>query len=151
MKKGKENDWSQLEETVRDLQKQNGELNEKYKKACQEFDKAVNEIVSLKSSVSSYKGTVTRLKRDLEKSRELGIEGDKMYCEKSDECERLKKELSETLEKKNSFIESLQARVQELTVERSRLQDKVASVSKDNEELYAEIMEMRKPWWKKLF
>lgn len=140
------------------------------KKKENRFENIEDEVKFLQRQNASLRAVNLKLKREAERCKALDIEGDNLYEEKIAECEQLKKELHEArtvkentvpyakvaeleqaLESKNSFVESLQGRVQELLVERSRLRDSLDVMESERESLYNTIMELRKPWWRRLF
>ena len=152
MKKGTK-DWSQLEQTVKDLQKQNRELKEDYTKMCSMHDDAIKEIVSLKRSVTSYKGANSKLKKEVEMYKNLDLEGDELYEKRIAETDKLKLALEakdKALKEKESVISGLNEQVYKLSQQVQTLKDSVAKKNADIQDLNALLDYEKLPWWKKM-
>lgn len=134
------------------------------------FENIEEEVKFLRKQNAGMRGQISLLQKQVNKYKELDLEGDGLYEKKVEECESLKRELDaalcvrentvpytkvaeleRTIKTKNSFIESLQERVQCLMLEKSELEGKVGSLTDEQTELYATIEELQKPWWKRVF
>ena len=134
------------------------------------FENIEEEVKVLRKQNAGMRGQISLLQKQVNKYKELDLEGDGLYEKKVEECESLKRELDaalcvrentvpytkvaeleRTIKTKNSFIESLQERVQCLMLEKSELEGKVGSLTDEQTELYATIEELQKPWWKRVF
>lgn len=123
-----------------------------------------------KTSNDNYKKQVEELKARVEHYKALDLEGDHLYEDKIAELDEAKKEimrlqsmrndvvpkkdydeLAKKLESKNSFIEQLQEKVQELRIDNFKLQEAIDVKEDYIKELEDNIEELSKPWWKRLF
>lgn len=142
-----------------------------------ELEESKKEVLALKNAVSGYKRSnenyrdqVAMLKARVERYKFLDLEGDQLYEEKIIECDWLEHELNEarsvrcdtvpltrfaelkqSLKSKQSFIESLQQRVHDLTVEKSELEGQITVSKGKIAEMENILIELRTPWYKKLF
>ena len=60
-------------------------------------------------------------------------------------------ELEQTIDSKNALIESMKEKIQNLMVTKSELENKVSANEATLKECENTIMDLRKPWWKRLF
>lgn len=146
------------------------QLTRKLEETIAQRDELKRSVVSYKSANTVMKTKVKQLSEEAAKNKRLLKEADELYEQKIAECDSLKAKLEEALnvqentvpmtkfaelqqsiESKNEFIESLQGRVQGLMMEKSELNNKVASLTEVQIELYDTIDYLKKPWWKKIF
>jgi chromosome segregation ATPase len=120
---------------------------------------------------AQFQEEVKKLKEQVSHYKELGLEGDRLYEEKIVELDEAKKEiarlkrmpcadamlqtkcisLEEQVEKKNTFIEQLQFNVQDLKMQLDKAESTIESQKAIINELDETLVELNKPWWKKLF
>ena len=104
---------------------------------------------------------IVKLEKLAKHNRAVDIEGDHLYEEKLAELEQTKKELCDvslkvaeyksSIETKDGVIESLQQKCIDLIVEKRKLTSRVSALEELIEEVEETIVELRKPWWKRLF
>ena len=128
------------------------------------------QIGGYKTANENYKKQVAELKGCVGHYKALDLEGDHFYEDKiaeldeaKKEIERLKavrndvvpkkdyEELEKTLESKKVFIEQLQEKAHSLLVEKAGLERSLSMKEDVINDLKNEIIELSKPWWKKLF
>lgn len=117
-------------------------------------DELTKEVSRLKSQIGGYKKANENYRKKIKEltklcnhNRAVDIEGDHMYEEKLAELERA----NETIKTKQSIIESFQKKCEGLIIENKALADKVAALNDVLDEAEKTILELRKPWWKRLF
>jgi chromosome segregation ATPase len=132
--------------------------------------KLLSELEHWKRVASGAKGRNKQLSERIEHYKNLDLEGDHLYEDKiaelddaMKEIERLKAvrndvvpkkdydELEKTLERKKAFIEQLQEKAHALLVEKAGLESSLSIKEDVINDLKNEIIELSKPWWKKLF
>jgi uncharacterized small protein (DUF1192 family) len=132
--------------------------------------KLLSELEHWKKVAAGSKGLNKRLMERIEHYKNLDLEGDHLYEDKiaelddtRKEIERLKAvrndvvpkkdydELEKTLERKKVFIEQLQEKAHALLVEKAGLESSLSIKEDVINDLKNEIIELSKPWWKKLF
>ncbi len=153
MKKGTK-DLSQFERTVDDLQKKNRELKDDYTKMCSMFDDATKEIVALKRSVTSYKSSNSKLKKEVERYKNLDLEGDHLYENRIAEVENLKTELAskeKLVKEKENVIDGLNSQVGSLSQQIMTLKESIVKKNAEIKDYEAMLEYERLPWWKKMF
>lgn len=154
---------SDMEKTIQTIKGDNEELiKENISLKCH--------LGGYKTSNDNYKKQVEELKARVEHYKALDLEGDHLYEEKIAELDEAKKEimrlqsmrndvvpkkdydeLVEKIESKNTFIEQLQEKVQELMIDNFKLQEAIDVKEDYIKELEDNIEELSKPWWKRLF
>lgn len=154
---------SDMEETIQTIKGDNEEL-------IKENISLKRHLGGYKTSNDNYKKQVEELKARVEHYKALDLEGDGLYEAKIAELDEAKKEimrlqsmrndvvpkkdyeeLVEKIESKNTFIEQLQERVQELMIDNSKLKESIDTKEDYIKELEDNIEELSKPWWKRLF
>ena len=124
-------------------------------------------ITSLKRQIGGYKKSNAEYREKVKKLTVLCREGDELYEGKITEMEQMQKkmlseikeltnsaakasELEQTILRKDTYIESLQSRVQELTLENADLDSALVSKKALIDEMDRTIEELRKPWWRRI-
>lgn len=159
-----------LEERLALIKVDNSRLLEELRQSKKAASGYKGKNVQFQKELKDLKEQLENMKMCMEHYKQLDLEGDGLYEQKiaeldnaKDEIERLQSvrddvvpkknydELKKSVDKKVTFIEQLQERVQELMIERSNLQCLVKSKDNIIEELEETIDELSKPWWKKIF
>lgn len=117
-------------------------------------EKLGNEILSLRHSLTSYKGANTKLKYDneqlrgeIERLRKLGREGDELCEQYVGEKEALGRMVGE----KEKVISGLNSQVSELGDKITGLQKELSELRAERDDLSKALDYEQRPWWKKLF
>ena len=117
-------------------------------------EKLGGEILSLRRSVSSYKGANTKLKyeneqlsKEIERLRVLGREGDELCEQYAGE----KDALSKIIDEKEKVISGLNSQVSELRDKISEQAKEIEGLCVEKEDLSKALDYEQKPWWKKIF
>ena len=117
-------------------------------------EKLGNEILSLRRSVTSYKGANTKLKyeneqlsKEIERLRVLGHEGDELCEQYAGE----KDALSKIIDEKEKVIRGLNSQVSELRDKISEQAKEIEGLCVEKEDLSKALDYEQKPWWKKIF
>ncbi len=138
----------------------------------------VKQLEHFRNMASGYKGRnvqfqeeVKKLKEQVKHYKELDLEGDRLYEEKLAELAQLEKEnkqlklqpsdditliakckeLEDSIEKKNVFIEQLQEKVQKLKIKLCEAESKNDSQKSIIDELEEMVSELSRPWWRRIF
>lgn len=131
----------------------------------------VTDLEHYKKVAAGLKGRNKQLAERVAHYKQLDLEGDRLYEEKIAELDEAKKEiarlkrmpcadamlqtkcigLEEQVEKKNTFIEQLQCNVQDLKMQLDKAESTIESQKAVIDELDETLVELNKPWWKKLF
>ena len=138
----------------------------------------VKQLEHFRNMVSGYKGRNVQFQEEVKKPKEqvkhykeLDLEGDRLYEEKLAELAQLEKEnkqlklqpsddinlivkckeLEESIDKKNVFIEQLQTKIQQSKVEIDKLESKNYQQKSIIEELEEMVAELSRPWWRRIF
>lgn len=155
-----------------------GELEQKIKDqqlriAFMDADNSLlaEDLEHYKKVAAGLKGRNKQLAERVKHYKQLDLEGDRLYEEKIAELEEAKKEiarlkrmpcadamlqtkcieLEEQVEKKNAFIEQLQCNVQELKIQLGKSENTIESQKATIEELDEMVIELNKPWWRRIF
>lgn len=118
------------------------------------IDELKKEVSRLKATIGGYKKSnetyrkqIANYKKLAKHNRAVDIEGDHLYEKKLAELERA----NETIKTKQSIIESFQKKCDGLIIENKAFADKVAALNDVLAEAEKTILELRKPWWKRIF
>jgi chromosome segregation ATPase len=128
------------------------------------------ELAHYKKVAAGLKGRNKQLAEQVEHYKNLDLEGDHLYEDVITELDKAKKEINQllkqscdvvpkkdyeelekTLERKKVFIEQLQEKAHALLVEKAGLESSLSVKEGVINDLGNEIIELSKPWWKKLF
>jgi chromosome segregation ATPase len=128
------------------------------------------ELAHYKKVAAGLKGRNKQLTEQVEHYKNLDLEGDHLYEDVITELDKAKKEINQllkqscdvvpkkdyeelekTLERKKVFIEQLQEKAHALLVEKAGLESSLSIKEDVINDLKNEIIELSKPWWKKLF
>ena len=128
------------------------------------------ELAHYKKVAAGLKGRNKQLAEQVEHYKNLDLEGDHLYEDVITELDKAKKEINQlikqrcdvvpkkdyeelekTLERKKVFIEQLQEKAHALLVEKAGLESSLSIKEDVINDLKNEIIELSKPWWKKLF
>jgi chromosome segregation ATPase len=128
------------------------------------------ELAHYKKVAAGLKGRNKQLAEQVEHYKNLDLEGDHLYEDVITELDKAKKEINQllkqscdvvpkkdyeelekTLERKKVFIEQLQDKAHALLVEKAGLESSLSIKEDVINDLKNEIIELSKPWWKKLF
>ena len=122
---------------------------EHYKALCKEGDELYEQALGgNEDKLRAFKAEVEELK----KQHRIVVDRIKSeYDKKIASLEIQRKELSETIEAKQHFIDTLQEKAAEQLSEISGLESKVSSQEDIIKEMESTVNELRKPWWKRIF
>jgi len=128
------------------------------------------ELAHYKKVAAGLKGRNKQLAEQVEHYKNLDLEGDHLYEDVITELDKAKKEINQlhkqscdvvpkkdyeelekALERKKVFIEQLQEKAHTLLVEKAGLESSLSVKEDVINDLKKEIVELSKPWWKKLF
>lgn len=117
-------------------------------------EKLGNEILALRRSVTSYKGSNTKLRYDneqlrkeIERLRKLGHDGDELCEQYAGE----KAALCKMVDEKEKVISGLNSQVSELRDRISEQEKEISDLRVEKEDLSKALDYEQKPWWKKVF
>ena len=159
------------EEKIKDLEHRIELMNDGQSELVKQLEHFRNMASGYKGRNAQFQEEVKKLKEQVKHYKELDLEGDKLYEEKIAELDEAKKEiarlkrmpcadamlqtkcigLEEQVEKKNTFIEQLQCNVQDLKMQLDKAESTIESQKAIINELDETLVELNKPWWKKLF
>ena len=130
----------------------------------------VADLAHFKKVAAGLKGRNKQLAERIKHYKNLDLEGDHLYEDKIKELEDAQreiqslrsfrndlvpitkvKELENSIENKNQFIEQLQEKVQELKIQLCEAESRNNSQKSIIDELDETVNKLSKPWWKKLF
>lgn len=159
------------EEKIKDLEHRIELMNDGQSELVKQLEHFRNMASGYKGRNAQFQEEVKKLKEQVKHYKELDLEGDRLYEEKIAELDEAKKEiarlkrmpcadamlqtkcigLEEQVEKKNTFIEQLQFNVQDLKMQLDKAESTIESQKAIINELDETLVELNKPWWKKLF
>lgn len=93
-----------------------------------------------KKVAAGLKGRNKQLSERLQHYKELDLEGDGLYEEKIAECAE-----------KDKVIEGLRCQVNNIAIKNKELEATVFAKQELIDELELTVLELQKPWWKKIF
>ena len=93
-----------------------------------------------KKVAAGLKGRNKQLEKQLEHYKELDLEGDGLYEEKIAECAE-----------KDKVIEGLRCQVNKIAIKNKEIEATVFAKQELIDELELTVLELQKPWWKKMF
>lgn len=149
-------DWAQLDvNALEEIRKERDELKEKCEVMARDAASMTEEFVRLKKEISSLKGQNTRLKRDVERYKQLDCEGDKLNEKRIKEIDYLKDMLEEAkriVGNKQKVIDGLNDQTMELRGAISQQESQIKDLRGElgayeaNTEWFNGL-----PWWRKAF
>lgn len=93
-----------------------------------------------KKVAAGLKGRNKQLEKQLEHYKELDLEGDGLYEKKIAECAE-----------KDKVIEGLRCQVNDIAIKNKEIEATVFAKQELIDELELTVLELQKPWWKKIF
>lgn len=126
------------------MEKSNVEVIDELKKEVSRLNSIIG---GYKKANETYRKQIADYKKLANHNRAVDIEGDHLYEKKLAELERA----NETIQTKQSIIESFKKKCDGLIVENKAYVDKVAALNNVLAEAEETILELRKPWWKRIF
>jgi chromosome segregation ATPase len=98
------------------------------------------DLAHWKKVAAGLKGRNKQLAERVEHYRQLDLEGDGLYEKKIAECDE-----------KDKVIEGLRCQVNDIAIKNKEIEAKVFAKQELIDELELTVLELQKPWWKKIF
>lgn len=100
-----------------------------------------------KKVAAGLKGSNKKLSERVEHYKKLDLEGDHLYEQSLVEIDNLKEKIRE----KDNVIKGLQSQMQEIITQNTGLKSVLKEKNDLIDELRKNIVELKTPWWKKIF
>jgi uncharacterized coiled-coil protein SlyX len=121
------------EEKIKDLEERIAAMDATDSALCAD-------LAHWKSVANGLKGRNKQLSERLQHYKELDLEGDGLYEKKIAECAE-----------KDNVIEVLRCQVNKIAIKNKELEATVFAKQELIDELELTVLELQKPWWKKIF